>query len=70
MGWTPKPTGYKPSTESFHLGMARSAYISGRMGIEDLEASVEHVLRGGVLRQDGGIPTLDRPAAFETELIG
>jgi hypothetical protein len=40
MGWTPKPTGYKPSTESFHLGRAHLAYISGRMEVEDLEASV------------------------------
>jgi hypothetical protein len=70
MGWTKETTQPPPTRERWHLYYAHQAYISGRMGVEDLEASVEHVLKGGVLRQDGGIPTLDRPAAFETESIG
>jgi hypothetical protein len=66
MGWQPRhdPTGPPPSRESFHLGMARSAFVNGRLDLEEYERSVGHVLAGGTLTQMGGIPAYE---PLETE---
>jgi hypothetical protein len=48
---------YRPPTaESFHLHMARLAFLEGRMSVDEFERSVEHVLRGGTLTQSGRVP--------------
>lgn len=57
MGYrVPPQPGPPPDRESFHLGMARSAYLNGELTIEEFERSVEHVLRGGHLNHLGRIP--------------
>jgi hypothetical protein len=45
-----------PTRESFHLGIARAAYVNGALTIEEFEQSVGHVLRGGHLNAAGRIP--------------
>jgi hypothetical protein len=47
---------YVLSTENFHLGIARSAYVGGSLDIDEFECSVEHVLSGGALDRNGRIP--------------
>ncbi len=47
----PPPKRARPTRESFHLGMARSAYIEGRIEVDDYERCVEIVLAGGQLPQ-------------------
>ena len=48
-----------PDRETFHIGMARLAYIKGSIDVEEFEASVAHVLAGGTLNQDGRIGAYD-----------
>jgi hypothetical protein len=45
-----------PDRESFHLHMARLAYIEGSISVEEFEISVAHVLKGGTLDKDGRAP--------------
>lgn len=45
-----------PTRESFHLGMAKRAYVDGSLTLEEFKQSVEHVLRGGTLNAAGRIP--------------
>lgn len=51
MGHNPRPvTAYRtPDRESFHLGIAKSAYVHDRLTVDEYERSVEHVLAGGTL---------------------
>lgn len=56
MGHQPIPPAAPPTRESFHLGSARRAYVSGELTIEEFERSVEHVLEGGHLDAGGRIP--------------
>jgi hypothetical protein len=44
-----------PDRESFHIGMARLAYIEGAIDVEEFEASVAHVLDGGTLDEHGRV---------------
>jgi hypothetical protein len=50
--------------------MARLAYIKGRIDVDEFECSVEHVLRGGTLRQDGRVPPRLEPTKRELETPG
>lgn len=45
-----------PDRESFHIGMARLAYIEGSISLDEFEISVAHVLCGGTLLKDGRAP--------------
>lgn len=45
-----------PDRESFHLGTAKLAYMHNQLTLEELEQSIEHVLRGGTLTATGRIP--------------
>lgn len=54
MHGTPR-TPYYPTTESFHLDMARSAFLGDKVTAEEYERNVEHVLRGGTLSRFGRI---------------
>jgi hypothetical protein len=45
----PRGSGNVPSTEDFHIGMARASFLAGRLTLGEFEASVEHVLSGGYL---------------------
>lgn len=56
-----------PNRETFHIGMARHAYLEGRIDIEAFERSVEHVLGGGTLDQDGQVPRPKELVAVELE---
>lgn len=56
-----------PDRESFHLGMARLAYIEGAIDVEELEASVAHVLAGGTLNSNGRIGAYDELCATLNE---
>lgn len=56
MGYAPKRRGKAPTRESFHLGIAKAAYVDGYLSVEEYERSVEHVLRGGALMSSGRIP--------------
>jgi hypothetical protein len=49
MGHRPPKRRVPPDRESFHLGMAREAYVRGSISVERFEECVEHVLRGGHL---------------------
>lgn len=50
MGHAPPRTKQPPPTrESYHLGLARRAYLEGDLDVEAFERAVEHVLLGGVL---------------------
>jgi hypothetical protein len=42
-----------PTRESFHLGVARAAFLAGHISLEQFERSVAHVLSGGTLDQRG-----------------
>ena len=55
MGYRPIPPRTPPTRESFHLGMARSAFVKGALDVAEFEASVEHVLLGGTLHSNGRI---------------
>jgi len=44
-----------PDRESFHLHMARLAYIEGAIDVEEFEGNVAHVLAGGTLNAQGRI---------------
>ena len=58
MGYQPKrnPRFPSPTGEDFHLHMARSAYVDGKMEVEEFEDCVAHVLAGGHLNQYGKRP--------------
>lgn len=56
MGHNPIPPAPAPTRESFHLGMARAAYVNGDLTLDEFEQSVEFVLRGGHLTQEARIP--------------
>jgi hypothetical protein len=56
-----------PSRESFHLGMARAAFVDGSLTIEEFEASVAHVLAGGTLDQRGRVPRRQVPFTREID---
>ena len=57
-----KRCGPPPTRESFHLHMARSAFLADERPIDealvDFEAAVAHVLAGGYLTQQGRIPVV------------
>jgi hypothetical protein len=42
-----------PDRESFHIGMARLAYIEGWVDCDEFEVSVAWVLKGGTVGSDG-----------------
>jgi len=44
-----------PDRESFHIGVARLAYIEGAIDVEEFEGNVAHVLAGGTLNAQGRI---------------
>lgn len=44
-----------PDRESFHLHMARLAYIGGHIDLEEFEAGVAYVLAGGTLNAQGRV---------------
>ena len=44
-----------PTRESFHLHIARTAYVEGRLDLEEFERSAQHVLRGGTLDRHGRV---------------
>lgn len=46
-----------PDRESFHIGMARLAYIEGAIDVGEFESNVAHVLAGGTLNAQGRIAT-------------
>ena len=48
-----------PDRETFHLGMARLAYVAGAIDVEEFERSVAHVLDGGTLNANGRIGAYD-----------
>lgn len=45
-----------PDRESFHIGMARLAYVAGKISLDDFECAIEQVLAGGTLDKDGRPP--------------
>jgi hypothetical protein len=46
-----------PTRESFHLMTAKTAYVVGNLTLDEFEASVWHVLKGGTLDRTGRIRT-------------
>ena len=59
-----------PTRESFHLGIARAAYLLDQLTLDEFEQSVEHVLRGGTLNVYGRIPRPDElPTLPDPELV-
>jgi hypothetical protein len=55
MGHSPPGQHAAPSRESFHLGIARAAYLGESLDLDEYERSVAHVLAGGSLNQAGRI---------------
>ena len=52
MGNNAIPARKHPTRESFHLGMARNAYLAGQIDIDEFEQCVSIVLAGGHLPHD------------------
>lgn len=48
----PPPRSRPPTSEEFHLGRAREAYLNDRIDLDKYERCVEVVLAGGDLPQD------------------
>jgi hypothetical protein len=62
-----------PDRESFHLHMARLAYVEGCIDVDEFERAIAHVLGGGYLNSRGRISAEDPltpPAPFMTETLG
>jgi hypothetical protein len=56
MGHRPPRQSNPPTRESFHLGMAKSAYVKGELTLAEFEIVVEHVLSGGHFHYTSGRP--------------
>lgn len=45
-----------PMREEFHLATAKTQYVKGALDLDEYEAAVMHVLKGGTLTAAGHIP--------------